>query len=152
MRRTIDIHALLCALLLVVCGACTQAPSRTVSEPPLEQMKLARVSGGKISVPVDVLYRVDGVPAAGQAVPVDLAFVPRIRGQNLTVEFPTSDAVTIASGNTSFTEQKAAPDQVIRRTLLVTPQGSGGGEVRVLVSMNVAGGRFFGVFSVPVGK
>jgi hypothetical protein len=151
MRRPIDICALLCASVLVVCGGCMQSPARSAQEPPLEQMKLARVSG-KISVPVDVRYRVNGVAAPGQAVPVDLAFVPRIRGQNLTIEFPRSDTVTIDSGDTPLTEQKAAADQVIRRTLLVTPQRSAGGEVRVLVSMNVEGGRFFGVFSVPLEK
>jgi hypothetical protein len=95
---------------------------------------------------------VDAVSAPGQAVSVDLAFVPRIRGENLKVEFPQSDAVTIDAGNVSFTQQKAAPDQVIRRSLLVTPQRSGGTEVRVLVSMNVEAGRFFGVFSVPIEK
>jgi hypothetical protein len=151
MRRTIDIRALLCASLLVIGGGCMQSPSRTVSEPPLEQMKLARVSGGKISVPVDVRYRVDGAVAPGQSVPVNLAFVPRVRGQNLTIEFPQSNTVTIASGDTSFTEQKATPDQVIRRTLVVNPQGSGG-ELRVIVAMNVEGGRFFGVFSVPIDR
>jgi len=164
MRRTIDTYALHCALLLIICG-CTQSPSsnlhtremeaarldagaRSGSERPLDQMKLARVSA-KLSVPVDVRYHVAGVPAPGQAVAVDLAFVPRIRGQNLRVEFPQSDAVTMASSNMSFTQQKAAPEQVIRRTLLVTPQRSGG-EVRIIVSMNVESARFFGVFSVPI--
>jgi hypothetical protein len=159
MRRTIDIYAFLLAMLLVACGGCTQSPSSEPnsratqggSEPPLDQMKLAKAAG-KLSVPVDVRYRVGAVSAPGQAVSVDLAFVPRIRGENLTVEFPQSDAVTIDAGNISFTQQKAAPDQVIRRTLLVTPQRSGGTEVRVLVSMNVEAGRFFGVFSVPIEK
>jgi hypothetical protein len=37
----------------------------------------------------------------------------------------------------------------VRRTLIVTPRAERG-EVRVLVSMDIEGGRTFGVFSIPI--
>jgi hypothetical protein len=57
--------------------------------------------------------------------------------------------VTIASGAATFAQQKADPEGVVRRSLVVTPR-TDQGEVRVLVSMDVEGTRTFGVFTIPL--
>ena len=79
------------ALLLVGCGAV-----QSQSVPAIEQMTLAQPSA-KASVPVDVRYQLRAAPARDQPVALELAFVARIAGRNLNVEFPRGDAVTIES-------------------------------------------------------
>jgi hypothetical protein len=111
-------------------------------------MKLAQRSS-KVSVPVDVRYQLLAAPTRDQPVALELAFVARAVGQNLKVEFPQSQSVTIESGGVAFAEQKAQPDGVVRRSLVVTPRAAHG-EVRVVVSMDIEGGRYFGVFSIPI--
>jgi hypothetical protein len=144
MKRTIIANALAYASLLMGCGA-VQSQS---SSPALEQMQLAERSS-KVSVPVDVRYQLRAAPARDQPVGLDLAFVSRVPGQNLKVEFPRAQAVTIDSGGVSFGQQKALPQDVMRRSLVVTPRESHG-VVRVLVSLDVEGARYFGVFSIPI--
>jgi len=142
--KTVVANALVYGLLLMGCSA-VQSQS---APPPLEQMKLAERSG-KVSVPVDVRYTLRAAPTRDQPVELELAFVARVAGNNLKVEFPRAEAVSIDSGGASFAQQKAESQGVVRRSLLVTPRGERG-EVRVLVSMDVEGGRYFGVFSIPI--
>ena len=143
MKRIIA-NVLLYALLLMGCAAVQSQSSPT----PLEQMKLAERSS-KVSVPVDVRYNLRGAPLRNQSVGLELAFVARVPGQNLKVEFPHAQSATIASGAASFAQQKADPEGVVRRSLVVTPR-TDQSEVRVLVSMDVAGTRSFGVFTIPL--
>ncbi|HEX4972082.1 MAG TPA: hypothetical protein VFV69_13585 [Steroidobacteraceae bacterium] len=143
MKRTFMTNVWVYALLLVGCGAV-----QSQSVPAIEQMTLAQPSA-KASVPVDVRYQLRAAPARDQPVALELAFVARIAGRNLNVEFPRGDAVTIESGGASFAQQKAEVDGVVRRSLIVTPRAERG-TVRVLVSMDIEGTRSFGVFSIPI--
>jgi hypothetical protein len=143
MKRTVVTNAWMCALLLIGCGAV-----QSQSSPPLEQMQLAHRSS-KVSVPVDVRYQLRAAATRDQPVGLELAFVARVPGQNLKVEFPRAAAVTIDSGGAPFMHRKAEANGVVRRSLIVTPRGEQG-EVRVMVSMDIEGGRYFGVFTVPV--
>jgi hypothetical protein len=144
MKRTVIANAFVYALLLMGCGAVESQST----PPPLEQMKVARPSG-KVSVPVDVRYQLRAAPRPDQPVGLELAIVARVPGQNLKLEFPPGQSVSIDSGGKAFAQQKAEPQGVVRRSLVVTPR-SEAGEVRVLVSMDVEGARYFGVFSIPV--
>jgi hypothetical protein len=148
MKRTVIANAWtnawMCGLLLMGCGA-VQSQS---APPPLEQMQLAHRSS-KVSVPVDVRYQLRAAATRDQPVGLDLAFVARVPGQNLKVEFPQAEAVTIDLGSAPLMHQKAEENGVVRRSLIVTPR-SEQGEVRVIVSMDVEGGRYFGVFTIPV--
>jgi hypothetical protein len=146
MKHTNLAGVLVCALLL---GGCTNTVrAQSPGEVPLDEMRVARTSG-KPSVPVEVRYHV-GAASPHQTTTLQLAFVPRVAGENLTVEFPTSDSATVDAGKAAFRQQKAAASNAIRRSALVTPTRSGDARVRVLVSMDVAGARFFGVFSIPL--
>lgn len=149
--------ALLC--LLTLSTGCVQSQSSASSqqaqptggaEPPLEKMAVAQASG-KLSVPVEVRYLASTAPALDRPMTLQLAFTTRVAGQNLKIEFPVSDSTSIDSGASVLTQQKANADDVIRRSLLVTPRKASGAEVRVLVSMDVDGGRYFSVFSIPLG-
>lgn len=119
--------------------------------PPLSEMHLARMSG-KLGVPVDVRYLVSGVAAKDQPVTLQLAFVPRLDGSNLRVEFPDTAGVTIETGSKAVASQKASKVDVLRHALLVTPTTADSGEVRAVVSIDVGDARYAGVVSIPVGN
>jgi hypothetical protein len=142
------------------------APSSDVSSPPsppkvaanaagadvpLEQMALARPSG-KIGAPVDVRYLVSGVVAKDQPATVQLAFIPRVAGSNLQVQFPETAGVTIETGAQDLQMQKTVPSDVMRHRLLVTPTAGDAGEMRAIVSIELDGGRFFTVYTIPIGS
>ena len=124
--------------------------AKSAAEPLPDQMSVARPSG-KISVPVDVRYQLGGTAVRDQPMALQLAIIPRVAGENLRVEFPHSGSVTIESGGAALLQQKANAAGVYRRNLVITLRTGDQGEMRVLVSMDVEGGRYFGLFSVPVG-
>jgi len=127
-----------------------RAASTPPGELPLDQMSIAHVAS-KVTVPVEVRYQLAGTPVQDQPITLQLAFIPRVAGQNLRVQFPPSDTVTIESGGIGIIQQKADAASVYRRSLLVTPRKGDAGTLRVLVSMDVERGRYFGVFYIPVG-
>ena len=146
MKQTNLAGVLVCAMLLGGCTGTVRAQSH--GEVPLDEMKVAQTSG-KPSVPVEVRYHV-GATSPNQPTTLQLAFVPRVAGENLTVEFPASDSATVDAEKSAFRHQRAAASSAIRRSALVTPTRTGDARVRVLVSMDVEGARFFGVFSIPL--
>ncbi|HZF14535.1 MAG TPA: hypothetical protein VE046_01205 [Steroidobacteraceae bacterium] len=131
-------------------GAATQATA-TPAEPAVDSMKLARPTS-KISVPADVRYQLSSAALKDQPITVAIAVVPRVAGENLRIEFPASDSVVLESGASASVQEKATAAAVYRRSLIVTPRSSEVAEMRVLVSMDVEGGRYFGVFSIPLGR
>lgn len=124
-------------------------------EPPLDQMSVARLVG-KMGVPVEVRYRLADTAVADQPTTLQLAFTPHVAGENLRVEFLSSGSVSIESGSEPFARQKTDAAGVYRHSLVVTKrrstQAGVQGEMRVLVSMDVEGGRYFGIFAVPLGE
>jgi hypothetical protein len=125
-----------------------KAPS--AAEPDLSQMKQAKPVG-KGSVPVDVRYAFSGNAAKNQSASLQLAFVPRVQGSALRVEFPRSESVSV-SETEELMVQKVTPASVHRHNLVITPLKGDTGEIRALVSMDVDGGRYFGIFVIPVGS
>lgn len=167
-RKSLSAVALLLALAAAACGS-TQSQSKAVAatptatstadaerdqtlpavaEPAPEQMLLAR-QVGKLGVPVEVRYQFDVAPVRDQPMSVRLAFIPRVAGQNLRIEFPPAESVTVESADVRAREKVNAAD-VYRQSVVVTPRTEDAAEIRVLVSMDVEGGRYFGIFSVPV--
>lgn len=120
-----------------------------IAEPAIETMSKAQASS-KISVPADVRYQLSGRALQDQPMTVQIAVVPRVAGQNLRVEFPDSPGVSVESGGGASVEQKVEAAGVYRRSLNLTPRTATGAAMRVLVSMDVDGGRYFGIFSVPL--
>lgn len=127
------------------------SPTSQAAEPEIAQMRLAEQVGGKIGVPVDVRYQLQGIAAKNQPATLQLAFVPRTAGTNLRVEFPAAESVSIDEGGMPLAIAKADTAGAYRRSLLVTPRRGDSAEVRAIVSMDVNGGRYFGVFAIPVG-
>jgi hypothetical protein len=161
MRKSDLIAALL--LASVVSGACGSGPLN--AEPPpasqtpavpavpagpdIQGMKVARQLG-KVTVPIDVRYQVSGAVSKNQSVAVSLAFIPKVAGSDMRVEFPRSETVSV-SETTEVMVKKADAASVHRHNLIVTPVKGNAGEVRAIVSMNVDEGRYAGIFVIPVG-
>ena len=153
----LPIPALLSVTALAACMAAqTPAPEAVAASgspavaagPAVESMTPAQPSS-KISVPADVRYELSGPALQDQPMTVRIAVVPRVAGQNLRVEFPESSSLSVDSGGGPSVEQKVQAAGIYRRTLSVTPR-TPNGAVRVLVSMEVEGGRYFGIFSIPL--
>lgn len=158
MNRKLQIA--LASLSMTVLGACVAAQSPApqtasaseapaVELPAVEKMSPAHPSA-KIGVPADVRYQLSSAAMQDQAITVQIAVVPRVAGENLKIEFPPSDAVVLESGASASVESKAAAASAYRRSLIVTPRDLDRAIVRVIVSMDVAGGRYFGIFSIPL--
>jgi hypothetical protein len=120
-----------------------------VAGPDINQMSVAKQSS-KVSVPIDVRYQISGAPSANKSVSVSLAFIPKVAGSDLRVEFPRSETVSVSETDEVMV-QKADAKSVHRHNLVVTPTKGDAGEVRALVSMNVEGARYAGIFVIPVG-
>jgi hypothetical protein len=120
-----------------------------IAEPALDTMSPAQPSS-KISVPADVRYQLSGPALQDQPLTVKIAVVPRVAGSNLRVEFPDSPGVSVESGGGASVEQKVEAAGVYRRSLNITARTATGAAMRVLVSMDVEDGRYFGIFSIPL--
>jgi hypothetical protein len=127
-----------------------QAGTPTPLATDVSKMKLAKAVG-KATVPVDVRYEYVGGVSKNGSESLQLAFVPRVEGTALRVEFPRSESVSI-SETEELHVQKATPSSVHRHNLVVTPLKAETGEIRALVSMDIGGGRYFGIFVIPVGS
>ena len=150
-------------IALAACGTTPAAPppattseaaapvaAQPNAEIDIKKMKLAKAVG-KTSVPIDVRYEYVGGVSKNGSESLQLAFIPRVEGSALRVEFPRSESVSI-SETEELHVQKAAPASVHRHNLVVTPLKAETGEIRALVSMDVGGGRYFGIFVIPVGS
>jgi hypothetical protein len=138
------------ALAIALC-ACANAVSPTDEQPAVGSMRVAKAVG-KMGAPVEVRYEPTGTTVRGQPTTLKLAFVPQIAGAELSVEFPASEAVSIDSAVSRMAVQNAERDAVYRRTLIVTPRLGDSAELRVMVWLEAEGGRYFSIFTVPVGK
>jgi len=145
-------RSMLIATLLVGCGSTlssTDAPAP--ADPPLERMSIARGVSEKISAPIDVRYEFESSPDVDRPATLHLAIVPRVSGQDLRVEFPSAKDIHLEGVATPLTAQKAEASGALRRSLVVTPLSAAARELRVVVSMNAGGGRYFGVYVIPLG-
>ncbi len=121
-------------------------PTAASNEPAFESMTPATPSNAKIGVPVDVRYSFDSEVLPNQPVQLSLAIVPRVAGQDLQVSVQSADGVDFSEGTLSV--QKASAAGVYRKQLAVTRQ-AGATELKVLVTMGIAGGSGHGFYTIP---
>lgn len=125
----------------------TTKPTAATREPPLESMRTA-TAPAKLSVPVDLKYRFDGDPQAGEPVTLHLAAVPRITGTHLAVSIKPVEGLRVVSTG-KLDVQKANANDAYRQQLSITRQASVS-ELRVLVTMDLPEGLGHGYFSIPL--
>jgi hypothetical protein len=137
--------------MLIALALCACAIAANKDEPALTSMKVA-AAAGKTGAPVEVRSEPTGTTQRGQPTTLKLAFVPQIDGAELEVEFPASEAVSVDSTLSRLSVAKTERDGVYRRALIVTPRLADSAELRVMVWVEAEGGRYFSIFTVPVGK
>jgi hypothetical protein len=125
------------------------APSpAALSEPGLDSMSSAQASA-KLSVPVDLRYRLDGPVLPNQPVMLHLAAIPRVAGSQLKVSVKPVSGLQIASaGSTAI--QKVTAAGVYRQQISITAGDGAPTSIRVLVTMDMEQGAGFGFFTVPL--
>jgi hypothetical protein len=121
-------------------------PTAASAEPALESMTPAMPSNAKIGVPVDVRYSFDSEVVPNQPVQLSLAIVPRVAGQALQVSVQRAEGVDFSEGTLSV--QKASAAGVYRKQLAVTRR-AGATDLKVLVTMGIAGGSGHGFYTIP---
>jgi hypothetical protein len=107
------------------------------------------VQSGKLSAPVDVLYRFSDDVAPDRPVRVDFAVSPRVPGDNLRFELVNTDAAVIETADANLTVQKADASGVYRKSVTLTPR-AGLNKLQVIVYMSVGADTYSGVYSIPV--
>jgi outer membrane biosynthesis protein TonB len=122
-------------------------PKPTSVEPDLESMRAAS-PGAKMGVPVDLRYQFESDPVPGRPVILHLAAIPRVAGTGLHVSVKAAEGLQLASAPLQI--QKVAATSAYRQQLSVTRLASGPENLRVLVTMDLAEGKAFGYFSVPL--
>lgn len=139
--------------MVLAIALCACAATAKEAEPPLASMKVATIAGSldKTGAPIEVRYEPTGSTTRGQPTTLKLAFVPQVAGSSLEVEFLSSDVVSIDSTLSRMSVAKVDRDGVYRRSVIVTPWRDSA-ELRVMVWIDAEGGRFFTIFTVPVGK
>jgi len=141
---------ILALLALAATGGCAAPPTAPAGDPDFMSMSVAERRGEKIGAPVDVRYQFAGVVATGRPVALQVAVVPRIEGSALRIEFPATRGVALGGASPGAVFGKAAPASAYRHTVELTPAADAPDRIPVIVSMDVAGGRFFSVFSIPL--
>lgn len=121
----------------------------SADEPSLESMRSA-IPSAKISVPVELRYRLDGEALPDQPVTLHLAAVPRVPGTRLQVSVKAVEGLRVASGPLEV--QKANSNAAYRQQLSVTRSPTGPEQLRVLVTMDMAEGNGFGYFTIPLAS
>ena len=122
-------------------------PTAAANDPALDAMHPASPANAKIGVPVDVRYSFDSEVLPNQPVQLSLAIVPRVAGQDLQVSVQNAAGVELSEGTLSV--QKASASGVYRKQVAVTRQATGATELKVLVTMGIAGGSAHGFYTIP---
>jgi hypothetical protein len=132
-------------------SAADATPPIDDTDPDIATMHVAEQASSKIGVPVDVLYSMAGLAVQNQPTSLNVAVVPRLEGTNMRVFFLPSESVSIELDGAGFAVERAEPSAVYRQRLVVTPQQVVAGSFRVQVIMDVADGRYAGIFTIPIG-
>jgi hypothetical protein len=126
--------------------------STAAAEPAVDDMKWAVQESAKIGVPVDVRYEVSGTPLEDQPTTLNLALIPTIDGTRMRATFIANDSLSIEAGGAELAVDKSEQAAVYRRRMTVTPRQAGDARLRVQVIMDHDGGRYVGLFTVPVSS
>ncbi len=96
-------------------------------------------------------YQFDAEPLPNQPVTLHLAAVPRVGGSNLKVSVKPAEGLQLASPG-ALQIQKASAAGMYRQQMALTRTTGGPQNLRVLVTMDMADGRAFGYYSIPLSS
>lgn len=139
------------------------APPAAATKPaatakPLAGATIAEATKGMVSgvtnpskpgAPVDLKFELKARPEAGQPLPIEIAFVPRVATESLRATFIATEGLSVSS-SVPAEFQKAQPASVYRHTLTVVPREDGVYYVSAIVLMDMPNGPEARTFSIPV--
>jgi hypothetical protein len=114
-------------------AAASAAKKRNTPEDQTAGM-VAAVGLGKSTLPVVVKFELGSRPKAAEALAIDIAVVPQIAGQSLTVQVMPSDGLNIADVGPDLTLGAVDAGGVYRHHFSVTPGQAG----VLLLDLNVS--------------
>jgi hypothetical protein len=147
-----------CALV----GACdnapttTRKPASTASTPATPRAEevpadmVAAVPAGKTASGITVHFALRATPQVGQALPVDVAIVPRERFPSLRARFEPQAGLTVASGNALGPIPEVAADTPVNHRVELRVERDGLFMLTATVETEDSAGATTRVFYIPV--
>jgi hypothetical protein len=105
----------------------------------------------KKGAPVDLKFEIKSRPALNEALPIDIAFVPREASELLRATFLATEGVSVSQSPEPAEYKDVQPQGVYRHTLTVVPKQDGVFYVTAIVVMNTSSGAAESrTFQIPV--
>lgn len=145
--RKSRIAALIVTIFIGACAGSTLPPLSGMAD----QVFVAEPVLGKAGVPVDVSYKIEGTPAVGLPISLELTLLPRVSANSLTIEIPPTDDFTIDVADVGLTILNPKALQSYKVTVFVTPRNATIGNLKILVWLDLPDARYAGVFSIVMG-
>ena len=140
----------LCVAAMLSGVACAASPVlRPAGEPAGEALQDA-VAEGKIGAPVRVQYQLMGALVPNQPVALRLSVTPKVAGERLLLEVPDAAGYRSLKESRTLVAGKASSGISTDTTVMLTPTAANAADLRVLVSYDVEGARYFSVYRVPL--
>ena len=140
----------LCVAAMLSGVACAESPVlRPAGEPAGEALQDA-VAEGKIGAPVRLQYQLMGALVPNQPVALRLSVTPKVAGERLLLEVPDAAGYRSLKESRTLVAGKASSGISTDTTVMLTPTAANAADLRVLVSYDVEGARYFSVYRVPL--
>ena len=140
----------LCVAAMLSGVACAASPVVVPGGAPSGEALQDAVAEGKIGAPVRVQYQLMGALIPNQPVALRLSVTPKIPGERLLLEVPDAAGYQSLKESRTLVAGKAGAGISTDTTVMLTPTAASAADLRVLVSYDVEGARYFSVYRVPL--
>jgi hypothetical protein len=138
------------AALAVVTTACARQPASAQADTgPASKLEIYR-SPGKPGAPVALRYAVQGTPAVGKGLPVELTLIPNSRGSRLSVLITTDRGLNLQDPSQRFAYDTVVAGARFTHTVNVMPESEGLFYINVFVTLENEHGSLGRTFAVPI--
>ena len=141
----------LCVASMLTGVACAASPVVRPAGTPSGEALQDAVAEGKIGAPVRVQYQLMGALIPNQPVALRLSVTPKVAGERLLLEVPDAAGYRDLKESRTLVAGKASSGIATETTVMLTPMVAVAADLRVLVSYDVEGARYFSVYRVPLG-
>lgn len=145
-------NVLLCVASMLVGVACAASPVAQPGGAPSGEALQDAVAEGKIGAPVRVQYQLMGALIPNQPVALRLSVTPKVPGARLLLEVPDAAGYRSLKESRTLVAGKASSGIATDTTVMLTPTAANAADLRVLVSYDVEGARYFSVYRVPLAS
>ena len=144
------VNVALCVASMLTGLACAASPVARPGGAPAGEALQDAVAEGKIGAPVRVQYQLMGALFPNQPVALRLSVTPKVAGQRLLLEVPDAAGYQSLKESRTLVAGKASSGISTDTTVMLTPTATTAADLRILVSYDVEGARYFSVYRVPL--